>query len=138
MMKISDLLIGMIIFTGIVAGMGIFYGDLASTYGKTDVKNLSFINVTSNVTSFYEDLQTNTTNNFGAVGTFFTSIGIIIGAVTQLATFPGVMMGFVNDVTATLVDIGIPIPGWFVNMIIGVITVLVVFLLISFFTNREG
>jgi hypothetical protein len=37
-----------------------------------------------------------------------------------------------------LTEAGVPIPDWFIGMLVAVVTIIVVFLVIEFFTYREA
>lgn len=136
-MKISEMLISIIIAVSMVSGISVFYFDLGTSYGKSDIQNLSFVNSSAAVFNYTPQLKGNLTKDFSFADTIFTSVGFIFGTIRVLFEFPSIVISFIADINNGISAAGIPIPGFVFGIIESVIGVYILFKIMEFFTGRD-
>lgn len=138
-MKISSILVSLLLLSGFIAGFYSFYYNIGTQYGVTGINDtgLASISYIATVSNFTNSIQTNTTAKRGFLDTLYTDTAIIFGVFENILTLPVILIAviwdFVNVVSAVT-----SIPPWFTSMCITIISVLVIFKVVEFFTNREA
>lgn len=131
-MDMSKLIIGTLIFSGILLAMGTSVNLMADNYGVTQTENISTLSKINETRIEIEQLTGNATGSeieSGAIGDFF---GLITTAAVQtgklLIKSPQILIGSISE-AAGIAGTGV-IPDWIVNMIIAIILIvpLVVFI----------
>lgn len=143
-MKISDVVLGMIVFIAIIIGFSSFYGTIATVYLE-EQPDLTYSNMSSTFNSYneinthVEEIGNLTTSiskkiqnplewisGLGDTAGLFISVGGILGEI------PNVMTQWVNSIQSVIV-----IPSWFVPMILAIVSTIFVFKIVSIFLKRE-
>lgn len=138
-MKISNVLISLLLISGMVAGFYSFFYNLGSSYGITNINDtgLASINYISTVSNFTDQISTKTTAKSGYLDVIFTDAGLIFGVFVQILTLPAILIAAAWDFCNILSSV-IIIPAWFIAMVISICSVFIVFKVVEFFTNREA
>lgn len=134
-------MIGLIIFSGVSVGFGLFFLNFANQYDVADtttfnssLQNLNKINNAS------EEMQT-TFNRISSstdiINTIFNTAALTIGVVQQFIALPGLFIGLIFDLNATLNVFGLQIPSWFIAMMSAIITVVIGYIAFAIFSNRS-
>lgn len=134
-MKISDIVIFIMIVSGIATGLSIFYAELAGTYGVpiTENQSLSIIDRTNNITSFTGNVTTTIEGGGGLLESVYFSIGLIWGVIAQMLLLPIILISMINDLFSFVPFV----PGWFFTMILSIPVAYIIFRIIEWFTQRE-
>jgi len=142
-MRLRDIMISLLIFSGITIGLMIFYEETANLYVEaypdivgTYSTNQTFavLNRTKEIVDITEDMSnkltslTNKTNILTAVADSFVLTFDFFGLLAQT---PNIVIGVFRDTTSILTTIGFP--GWFLSMMSGIVLVVVIFTIASLF-----
>jgi hypothetical protein len=132
--RILDIIVAMFIISGLVIGITAYMGDMFNIYGKDDdVSSLQSIsqmselrNKTANVTTLVRD-----TNEKKSV-----DWGNFVGSIMRVGSY----LFFLPKIAANMLTEGmskIPLPIWFYAMLLGILTTVVLFVVISFIFDRR-
>lgn len=137
---ISNSIIGVIIFLSVFSGIAIFYGELSTTYSvensTTDFTeiNKSQADIETRVKNIQDKLQTSSKNPidkiFDIAALFLFEVGGLVLGLGSAA------ISLVGE-TGTLFT-SIPIPSWFIGMIISIVIVYFVFKVIGLIMKKEA
>ena len=133
-MKISTIMINLIIFSGLVTGISLFYLNLGQQYGVTNMKNITTLSRANEANILIQNTQANITANQGLLEKIYHSVGFVWGALINIVNIPAIFVGLVTD---TVNVFSIPIPIWFITMVVGIFFAIFVFKILSAFTNRD-
>lgn len=123
-MKVKELMISLMLFSGVIIGITSFQGALMSNYDRdTYTENISTIEKSHEVNNKMESIQNNI-ENFEITNplTWGNLVGLGIDMFKVLFTIPGMVHGIVVDIV-TLVNL----PGWFASIVEGVVLIIFVF-----------
>ena len=134
MMKLIGIIIGLAVFSGILAGLTGFFFALGSNYGVTNINNLTVLDRANQTAQFVQSTQGNLTSSQSGLTTIFTSVGLLWSTITQMLTLPATMIGLVTDINSIL---PFALPVWFIVMISTVVTIVIIFKIVSWFTGRD-
>lgn len=129
MSELRDMIIGLIMFSGLVVGFSTFYGNIATTYGKT-YTDLAFLNATSRTNTMVNQLKSSVeTTRMTGIAIVDIPLTIASGVYNTLK----LLFGSVNIFSSLLTDLTsiFGIPGWVVVMVMGIISTIIVFEIIS-------
>lgn len=134
-MNISQLVIFIMVISAIATGITMFYSDLAANYGITINENqsLSVINRTNDITTFTSNVTSTLESGGGLLQQVYFSVGLIWGVIAQILLLPTILVGMITDMLSFVPFV----PGWFVVLITGIPVAIIIFKLVSWFTNRE-
>ena len=79
-MKISTIMINLIIFSGLVTGISLFYLNLGQQYGVTNMKNITTLSRANEANILIQNTQANITANQGLLEKIYHSVGFVWGA----------------------------------------------------------
>jgi len=145
-MRLRDLVIGILIFSGITVGMMIFYEETAHIYEEdypdivgTYSTNRTFATLGQtqeivNLTQEMSEKLANITSKTNILTAVYDSFVLGFDFFGLLLKIPSMAIGVFKDTTEIFTTIGIP--PWFMGMIEGIILVVVVFTIISIFLKR--
>ena len=135
-MKLSSIIIGIAIFSGLLSGFTIFFYNLGSAYNVSGINNLSTLDKARNVSSFANETQRQleSIQKGNGLTTIFTEIGLLWGVLQQMVALPFTLIGLTTDVAISLPFV---LAGWFIIMVSIIITLVVLLKVISWFTGRE-
>lgn len=129
MPQIRDLLITLLLFSGIIIGVSTFMSDLARKYSANieDLSQLSSIQKIEQETVSLEQALRNTQ----ITGTFLDiPITILSGVYSifklMLVSFVEIWTGFLNSIASYLF-----LPKWFISIVMGLVVIFIMFEIIS-------
>lgn len=132
------MLVGVLMVSGLVTGMGIAVSDLGSNYGKTDQFNYTAFNETSGIQQASQNLvnNLNATNSkdfdplhvFDVLNFLFFQVSPIIFAL------PNFIIDLINQ--ASFATGGL-IPGWLIGLAIVATLIVIAMKVFSFATRRS-
>lgn len=139
-MNITSLLIGILVFSGIALGLVAYYGDIITVYNpdnSTSTEEFQKFNQTfydynekissiENKTSLF-NIKDPTSWGDGTLA-FLGVVGIIIDT-------PGM---FTSTIQNMLTSTGIPIPAWFLIIIVSGVMLFVMMKVASIFLRKQG
>ncbi len=122
--EVRNLIISVLIFSGVITGVSIFVGDLFSNYNVSS-DDMSSLSRMQSMASFQKNITSAIGNapEGGSNNIFLEVATGIFGATTSILTIPFIIGGLVSDMT-TAVSGGI-IPGWFGTMIVAIISAII-------------
>ena len=128
--KLSVILISLVVFSGFIIGISDFIGDAANTYNKTNVNSsLSTFNKMAeiqNKTSGYQSqLEGGEVSGYSAFTLFLTGAYHALMSLLSLPSLVGSMLGGLTGAG------GIMFPSWGVTVILTVLTIIIIFTIIS-------
>lgn len=133
-MKVIELVIMMLVFSGAVIGLTSFYTETATSYGA-DTSDISFVNVTQNITSKTDEMKAKLDKGESDITAF---VDIIVTGVFEsvkiLFSVPAVFSGLATDTTEAS---GLIVPGWFISLLIIIVTIIVLFAIIKQVTKVD-
>ena len=137
-MKLSEMLLSVLVVSGLVAGMGIAVSDLGGNYGKTDQFNYAAFNQTSQV----EEQSHNLVNRLNATSSqgfqplqVFDVLNFLFFQVTPiLFALPGIIISIIS---ATSGATGGLIPGWLIGLATIAVLIVVALKVLSIATRRS-
>jgi hypothetical protein len=121
-MAASDLLFGVVIFFGVIAGLSLFVTDISTNYGYTSPQ-LDKYNNLSGVQSLVSSMGFvvgNSTVSDSGTNYFFISAGSIWGAFKFFFQVPGYILAILANASA---DLGLPL---FVVPLVAILTLLTI------------
>lgn len=127
--KILGIILGMLIFSGIVLGITVFIGDITTNYGVSTA-NIGFLNKTAETAGQIEELANRTTStlNPDEITSFNPLPAIdaikIAGSSIDIATS---LVGDISDPNSNGGVTNITIPAWFAAIVIFSIMLIVIF-----------
>ena len=138
-MKISGLLIAIAIFSGLAVGLSSYIYSFGTQYNVPNIQNISTLNKTASLTQFNNETSTNLQANTGIVNTIFTTAGLIWGTmIAVIVELPTIPLAIISDIASLSAQAGLPIPAWFLGMITLIVTIALIWKVISIFSNRLG
>jgi hypothetical protein len=128
-MQIRDLLITILLFSGVVVGISVFMGDLTKKYSSNieDLSNMSSVQTIQEETKHLEEALRNTQ----ITGTFLDiPITILSGVYSifklMMVSFIEIWNDFINSIARYLF-----LPSWFIGILISLIIIFLIFEIIS-------
>lgn len=144
MAEIRNLVIGLLLFSGVLLGMSSFYGDLtspanlqgynytASEIASINPENLSNKNITNPVTAKIEQIE-NSLKSQQTGNTLYDTVSIAWGYINAglaAITIPLDMVALFGNMVYDTLDY-LHIPFWAAGIIIAIITIVIVFEVMS-------
>ena len=141
MAEVRSLMIALLLFSGVVVGMSIFYGDLTSStnlasYGLTagqianispeDLGTLGVANEITQQTKDIEDTLKQQPTGITPVDLAWGYINAGLSAITLPLNAVALFGNMINDVTGFL-----NLPAWVGGIVLGVISIIIVFEILS-------
>jgi hypothetical protein len=129
MAQIRDLLITLLLFSGIIIGISTFMSDLAKKY-STNIEDLSQLSSIQKIEEETANLE-QTLRNTQITGTFLDiPITILSGVYSifklMLVSFVEIWTGFLNSIAIYLF-----LPKWFISIVVGLVVIFIMFEIIS-------
>jgi len=143
-MRISTIVISIIIFSGLTIGLSSIYTDMTEKYDVTNTTSSARIrsmNATNQIQATLGSMQNKTTNIAGKVAAFditaFYDIGTLLFDIPVLIfQIPNILDGMITALAEPALG-KLVVPSWFIVMVIGIITAIFVFAVLSMFLKRE-
>lgn len=133
-MKIREIIISLVIFSGIIIGMSNFYIDLSTTYDKSPTDLASF-NASSDVHEKTEAMREMVESSRGGViGFVWSGLQIIYNVVLMPLDFIIIISAIVTDLAMT---VSIPIPIWFTGIIVSIVMITIIYEIISILMKKD-
>lgn len=138
--EIKGIVVMLLVVSAVLIGMSGFYVDLQNTYGVVNkTESTAFMNATNRTLQLTKDLQTNLTQSpIAQIPILGVGYSFVVGG------WKALMVSFsVIDITTSLVtdtatlSTGVSIPTWFISILIGIITVVILFAIFSAITQRD-
>jgi hypothetical protein len=128
-MKIRNLLITLLLFSGIIIGLSTFMGDLANKY-STNIEDLSNLSSVQKIQQESKNLE-ESLRSTQITGTFLDiPITILSGVYSifklMMVSFIEIWNGFLNSISTYLF-----LPKWFVGILISLVVIFLLFEIIS-------
>ena len=128
-MELRNLLIVLLLFSGIVIGLSNFAGNLAKNYGSS-VEDLSKLGPIQRIQEEASNLE-QSLRSTQITGTFLDVPLTILSGVYSifkliLVSFIDIWAGFIGSISSYLM-----LPEWFVGIVIAIISIIVIFEIIS-------
>jgi len=136
-MKITQWIIGLTIFSGIVIGFGLFSQSLFSTYSVNGTANISSLSRASEINQFANETAGNIQSQTGFLQTVFTSVALLWAVLIQFLSFPLIVLGLVTDISIVFNPYG-GLPDWFIIMISSLIMISIAYKVAEIIANRQG
>lgn len=129
MAELRNLLITLLLFSGIIIGLSTFMGDLANKY-NSNIENLAGLSSIQKIQGETQQLE-QTLRSSQITGTFLDVPITILSGVYQvfkliLVSFVEIWSGFMNSIASYLF-----LPSWFISIVIAIITIIIIFEIIS-------
>lgn len=129
MPELRNILITLLLFSGIIIGLSTFMGDLASKY-SSNIEDLSKLSSIQRIQTETENLE-QSLRSTQITGTFLDIPITVLSGVYQvfkliLVSFVEIWSGFINSIATYLF-----LPKWFISIVIGVVIVIIIFEIIS-------
>lgn len=140
MAEIRDYVLALIVMGGVSIGLFAFYGDIVSQYG-TSVPNITFINKTQQINAQVAQYKTATEGiKFTGIATIDLIMNLPIYIVTGIWNTLLISLGLVDIYSALITDTinFMHIPIWIEIIIIGSMTVVIIFEIISLYMKRKA
>jgi hypothetical protein len=128
-MQVRDLLITVLLFSGIIIGLSAFMGDLANKY-SSNIEDLSKLSSVQKIQQESKNLE-EALRSTQITGTFLDiPITILSGVYSifklMMVSFIEIWSGFLNSIASYLF-----LPSWFVGILISLIVIFLLFEIIS-------
>jgi hypothetical protein len=128
-MQVRDLLITLLLFSGIIIGLSTFMGDLANKY-SSNIEDLSKLSSVQKIQQESKNLE-EALRSTQITGTFLDiPITILSGVYSifklMMVSFIEIWGGFLNSIATYLF-----LPNWFVGILISLIVIFLLFEIIS-------
>ena len=127
--KLSLILISIVVFSGFIIGISDFIGNAANNYNKTDNTTLSTFNkmaeIQSKTSAYKSELEGGEVSGFSAFTLFLTGA---YHALMSLLSLPSLVHSMLGGLTGTG---GLLFPSWGVDVILTVLTIVIIFTIIS-------
>jgi hypothetical protein len=141
---VTQLIIGILIFSGITVGISAFIGGIANTYNiQTNTSTVSNYldkssEIAANISSINSVMATNTSASVGGSGLFTPSFRITraFDTINTIGSAGTVATGLASDV-ASIPEMSGRIPGWFIAVTAASVSTFLVLILVSIFTGRR-
>ena len=141
---VTQLIIGILIFSGITVGISGFIGGIANTYNiQTNTSTVSnYLDKSSEIaaetTSVNSVMATNTSASVGGSGLFTPSFRITraFDTINMIGSAATIASNLSCDI-ASIPEMSGRIPGWFIKTTVGAISTFLVLILVSIFTGRR-
>jgi len=144
-MRLRDLVIGVLIFSGITVGISIFYETLATEYYQSypDIvgtyssnKTFATYNRTEEVVNITKEIESKIADIAQPfdITTIYDSFVLAFNFFSLLLKIPSVVIGTFYDAMAI---ISIPGMGWFTTMVSTVILVIIIFTIAGLFLKGK-
>ena len=129
MTTLRNMLITLLLFSGMIIGISGFMMDLAKNYGQS-VEDLSQLESIERIQSEAKNLE-QSLRSTQITGTFLDVPLTVLSGVYSifkliLVSFIEIWSGFINSVASYLM-----LPSWFINILIAIVTVILIFEIIS-------
>lgn len=139
--NITALLLALVTFSSIIAGVALFTNDFITIYNPSAVQDVSILTDTANTTGYAETSQTQLTNQGSQ--TLGVADVILTGgwsALITLVSLPGTITTLITNIVAPTDEggLGIPLPYWFIGFIIAIVTIFVVYRIVGISTRTES
>ena len=132
-MKITPILIGILLFSGLMCAFGWFYLDSYSRYYGSSSNNTtsyesfesfnsSFNSMNESMSNIYSKVTTTNKGLYNPLGIVVDSLLMFVDALGLIAQAPNILLTFLTQIT-TLVP---SLPPWLLPMIGAIVTVVVV------------
>ena len=127
MTEIRNLVLALVMFSGVVIGMSSFYGSLVSNYSISGAEDLSSMNVSTTIIERAESMENSLRNTNPIEGAFFIAITAPWSAL--MFTFDAVqlMQTIISDSIVHIVGI----PAWLFNIAWAGVLVVVIYEILS-------
>lgn len=135
-MKISSTMVGIIIFSGLMAGMTSVIIDLGSNYQKTDTFDSDAFDKTAEINERVENITSKIQNPTGFLPADFFDIlnFLFFGIASIFTTIPTIIDSIVTAISS---ELGIFIPSWLIVILAVVPIILIIMAILSIVTKRE-
>jgi hypothetical protein len=137
-MKPSEMLIGLLVFSSVFIGAGIFASSIIGTYNPDASSNVRTLNYTNKIIDTYGyDTQTKLTGQ--GVNIITAAETILSGgwtALLSIVTMPSLINDVGYDVKAATGNV-VDIPVWFIILITSVVVIIIVFKILGTATKSE-
>jgi hypothetical protein len=138
-MEIKHLLLALVV-TSCIIGIAGFQNNIGSHYNVTHAKNLTYLNKAQETGEKISDISNTTNMTLLGKNTTFGQyidpiVGYTIGTIKMFSIFldiPGILFAFITQASDVMADAGIPMPAWFMGIIIAGITLTLIFAFIKF------
>jgi len=133
-MALRNIVIGMMVFSALIVGFSAFYLDLSEQYGKMP-DDLSTLEITEGIRKQTEEMKaTIEQTEKGTLGFVY----LILVGVYQAALLPFNFIGLISTLIAdTASSIGIPVPSWFVALLMTGTMIYILYEIISAFMKYK-
>ena len=136
--EIRELMIFMLLFSGIIIGTTIFYSDLFTRYDTPAVKNLASLNKTAQIVAKTQQVssQINSTNIQPSLSGILGIASGVFGAISLMLDMPNIFGNLIGDVVSISTELFMP--RWFADMIMGIVSIIIVFAIISVYMKMRA
>lgn len=138
-MKPSEIIIGLVLFSGLSIGFMTFYVGTATHYAADNTKLVEFttsLNQTSVVSDKLSDIQAKiSTFNPLDLTSWGNLVGIVVDVFQVLFGIPVVFTQELSYIASSITML--PIPAWFIGMLEVIIMVILVFAAISALNQHD-
>ncbi len=139
-MKLLEIIVGIILFSGVMSGIGIIAADLGVNYGKADVLDVDGFDQISEVNEKSQQLQEklaseegwNPQTAFDVLNLVFFDISNILFSIPNMLTDIIQQAGLaLNGDSTTL------LPMWFIGVLVAIVAITIVIKVVEIVTKRE-
>lgn len=143
-MNLSGLVIAILLFVGMGTGFYIFYSETLGSYGLTpegEELNQTLTGAISTdlneTASDLEQAMLDVSKQETILGKIISSVGVLVSMLKVLLEIPGLISGFFTTLINSMKIFPITVPNWFMTMVLTIISVFVIFKLLSGLGGRE-
>lgn len=134
-MKLSSLIIGIVIFSASAIGITAFYGDMLGNYNQTTT-NVSYLDksaaISANITAMETAMLSDGVSSISILEIPYMVARGAFNAIKILFQSMNIFASLVSDLSILL-----NLPSWFISMILLILSITIVFGLLSAILKKE-
>lgn len=130
--EVKNILIMLMVFSSIIIAVVSFSGELFDNYGTATTSNLAIINKSVEIQNLTTNLQSQISDKAvqGGILTIFLEVGSgVFTAIQLLFNVPGIVAALMASMTESVT--GGLIPGWFGVLVSGIVSLIILFKIVS-------
>lgn len=128
MVEARTFMISLLVFSGVITGMTLFYGELFNNYGYTS-QDISSLSASEELVTQAKEIETTVRTSVTRIPVVDEAIAYISAGLKSLS----LIFNTVNVAQNTLIALSdiLKLPGWITDIILGIMSILIIFIVIS-------
>lgn len=128
-MEISQLLIGILLFSAVIIGMSSFYTETANANGIT-ITDYSYLNKTNDIADRLSTMSSALNNSYDPISSTLQAPTAVYNVLTLMLDLPSLFTNLLSDIQTATVNT-LHIPAWAFQTVLAILTLLIVFGIIN-------